>query len=47
VQTGYDFLKQPFRTGQFVPYLFLAGGAQSPAGAAADQINWMAYKLEN
>ncbi len=36
VQTGYDFQKQPFRTGQFVPYLFLAGGAQSPAGAAAD-----------
>ncbi len=47
VQTGYDFTKQPFRTGQFVPYMFLSGGAQSPAGAASDQINWMAYKLEN
>ncbi len=47
VQTGYDFQKQPFRTGQFVPYLFLAGGAQSPAGAAADIINWMSFKLEN
>ncbi len=47
VQTGYDFSKQPFRTGQFVPYLLLAGGAQSPAGANADIINWMAYKLEN
>lgn len=47
IQTGYNFQFQSFRTGQFVPYLFLAGGAQSPAGAAADQINWMAYKLEN
>ncbi len=44
--TGYDFNLQPFRPGQFVPYLFLAGGAQSPAGAANDQINWIAYKLE-
>lgn len=47
VQTGYDFKMQPFRTGQFTPYMFLSGGAQSPAGATADVINWMAYKLEN
>lgn len=47
VQTGYDFQKQPFRTGQFVPYMYLSGGATSPAGANADVINWMAYKLEN
>jgi hypothetical protein len=47
VQTGYDFQKQPFRTGEFTPYLFLAGGAQSPAGAASDIINWKAYKFEN
>jgi hypothetical protein len=47
VQTGYDFQKQPFRTGQFTPYMFLSGGAQSPAGANLDQINWTAYKLEN
>ncbi len=47
VQTGYDFVKQPFHTGQFTPYMFLAGGANSPAGANADVINWMAYKLEN
>jgi hypothetical protein len=46
VQTGYEFQKTPFHTGQFVPYLFLSGGAQSPAGANLDQINWMAYKLE-
>jgi hypothetical protein len=46
VQTGYDFQKQPFRTGQFVPYMFLTGGAQSPAGASGDIINWMSYKLE-
>lgn len=47
VQTGYDFQKQPFRTGEFTPYMFLTGGAQSPAGATSDVINWMAYKLEN
>lgn len=47
VTTGYDFPKQQFRTSQFTPYLFLAGGAQSPAGANLDQINWMSYKLEN
>ena len=47
VQTGYDFQKQPFRTGEFVPYMFLTGGAQSPAGANNDVINWAAYKFEN
>lgn len=47
VQTGYNFQYQPFRTGQFTPYMFLAGGAQSPAGANNDVINWIAYKLEN
>lgn len=47
VQTGYDFQKQPFRTGQFTPYMLLNGGAQSPAGATGNVINWVAYKLEN
>lgn len=47
VQTGYDFQYQPFRTGQFVPYLYLAGGANSPAGAASDLINVVVYKFEN
>jgi hypothetical protein len=47
VQTGYNFQYQPFRSGEFVPYLFLSGGAQSPAGAAADVIDWIAYKFEN
>src|SRR5574338_369505 len=47
VQTGYEFQKTPFHTGQFTPYMFLAGGAQSPAGANGDVINWIAYKFEN
>lgn len=47
VQTGYDFTYQPFRTGQFTPYLYLTGGAQSPAGAANDVVNWVAYAFEN
>jgi hypothetical protein len=45
--TGYDFNYQPFRTGEFTPYMYLAGGAQSPAGASNDVINWIAYKFEN
>jgi hypothetical protein len=47
VQTGYDFVYPPFHTGQFTPYMYLAGGAQSPAGAALDRIIWQAYKMEN
>jgi len=47
VQTGYNFTVAPFHTGQFTPYMFLAGGANSPAGANADVINWSAYKFEN
>lgn len=46
VQTGYEFQKTPFHTGQFTPYLVLGGGAASPAGANADVINWVAYKFE-
>jgi hypothetical protein len=47
VQTGYNFQYQPFRTGEFTPYMYLTGGAQSPAGASNDVINWIAYKFEN
>lgn len=47
VQTGYDFQKQPFRTAQFVPYMYLAAGAQSPAGSTSDVIVWQAFKKEN
>lgn len=47
VQTGYDFQYQPFRTGQFTPYMYLAAGSQSPAGASGDIIDWAAYKFEN
>lgn len=46
VYTGYDFGKQPFRTGQFTPYMRLSGGAQSPAGASGDTILWQAFKME-
>lgn len=47
VTTGYDFNLQPFRTGQFTPYMSLGAGAASPAGVNADVINWSAYKFEN
>src|ERR1700754_469798 len=44
--TGYNMDLQPFRTGEFTPYMFLAGGAQSPAGSTGDVIVWQAYKME-
>lgn len=47
VQTGYDFQFQPFRTGQFSPYMYLGAGIQSPAGESGDIIDWVAYKFEN
>lgn len=46
VTTGYDFDLQPFRTGEFTPFMFLAAGAQSPAGSTGDVIVWQAYKME-
>ncbi len=46
VQTGYDFSHIPFRSGQFVPYMYLPAGSLSPAGEAADVIIWQAFKME-
>lgn len=46
VQTGYNFNYAPFHTGQFIPYMYLAAGAQSPAGSSGDIIVWQAYKME-
>lgn len=45
--TGYNFNLQPFHTGNFVPFMHLGAGANSPAGANNDIIEWMAYKFEN
>ena len=47
VEKGYNFQYQSFKTGQFTPYIYLSGGAQSPAGASGDIINWQAFKFEN
>jgi len=46
VQTGYNFTDIPFHTGQFIPYMYVPAGAQSPGGSAADVIVWQAYKME-
>lgn len=46
VFTGYDFTLQPFRNSQFIPAMIISGGAQSPGGANADVIDWVAYKFE-
>ncbi|MDC7243645.1 MAG: hypothetical protein PQJ44_06890 [Sphaerochaetaceae bacterium] len=42
----YDVTNVPFRTDQFYPYMYLAAGAQSPAGSNNDVIEWIAYKNE-
>lgn len=46
VQTGYNFQYVPFHSGNFVPFMYLPAGAQSPGGAAGDVIVWQAYKME-
>ena len=46
VQTGYNFTNIPFHTGQFIPYMYVPAGAQSPGGSAGDVIVWQAYKME-
>lgn len=46
VQTGYNFQYVPFHSGNFIPYMYLPAGAQSPGGAAGDIIVWQAYKME-
>jgi len=46
VQTGYNFTQIPFHSGQFIPYMYVPAGAQSPGGAAGDIIVWQAYKME-
>lgn len=45
-QTGYNFFYVPYHSGQFVPYMSLPSGAQSPGGAAGDTVVWVAYKSE-
>ncbi len=45
-QTGYDFVNVPFRSGLFIPYMYVPAGAQSPGGSANDVIVWQGYKME-
>lgn len=47
VQTGYNFLNQPFRSGLFVPYMVLPVGADSPGGQANDILVCQGFKMEN
>lgn len=46
VTTGYNIDYAPFHTGNFIPYIYLAAGAQSPAGSNGDVIVWQAFKME-
>jgi hypothetical protein len=44
--TGYNFTTVPFKSGVFIPYMYLPSGANSPGGAANDVIIYQAYKME-
>ncbi len=44
--TGYEFSLSPFHSGNFIPYMLISGGAQSPGGASGDTVLWQAYKFE-
>lgn len=46
VTTGYDFAKQPFRSGLVVPCMLIAAGQYSPGGQAGETIIWQAMKAE-
>jgi hypothetical protein len=50
VTTGYNFTQAPFRTGEFIPYMYLgvtAGGASTSVGGGnSDVMVWQAYKME-
>lgn len=46
VQTGYNFNYVPFHSGNFIPFMYLPAGAQSPGGQANDVIVWQAMKCE-
>lgn len=46
VTTGYNFTTVPFRSGVFVPYMYLPAGALAPGGQAGDVIMYQIYKME-
>jgi hypothetical protein len=47
VQTGYNFSYAPFHSGNFIPFMYLAAGAQSPAGQEGDVIQYQCFKYES
>lgn len=50
-RNGYNVDQVPFRSGNFVPFMSLKAGVQSPAGSTTasvgDNIFWQAWKKEN
>jgi hypothetical protein len=44
VQYGYNVNEAPFRSSRVFPYMYLAPGAQSPAGSTSDVIAWQAFR---
>lgn len=45
-QYGYNLTEAPFRSVYGSPYMYLAAGAQSPAGSAGDLIEYQAFRYE-
>lgn len=50
VQTGYNFHFGPFRSGEFIPYMYLGvttgGASTSVGGGNNDVMLWQTYKME-
>lgn len=46
-KNSYDVTNVPFRSGNFVPFISLPAGINSPAGSSGDVIIWQAWKREN
>jgi hypothetical protein len=46
-KNSYDVTNVPFRSGNFVPFISLPAGINSPAGSNGDFIIWQAWKREN
>ena len=46
IQYGYNVTQAPFHSAYPSPTIYLAPGAQSPAGSTSDVIEWQAFRYE-
>jgi hypothetical protein len=46
IQYGYNIQQAPFHSSQVIPYMYLAGGANSPGGSASDVVEWQIFRYD-